>query len=90
MTKTWVAAIGWASTGILLATLLRQVHTEWKARTTAGLSKWLFTGQVAASLGFATYSYLLGNWVFLGSNLAILAVAILGQVLYARNRRLQG
>jgi MtN3 and saliva related transmembrane protein len=90
MTKTWVEAIGWASTAILLATLLRQVYTEWKARTTAGLSKWLFTGQLAASLGFATYSFLLKNWVFLGSNLAILAVAILGQVLYARNRRLQG
>ena len=90
MHKNWVEAIGWVSTAILLATLLRQVYTEWKARTTAGLSKWLFTGQVAASVGFSTYSFLLGNWVFMGSNLAILAVAILGQVLYARNRRLHG
>ncbi len=89
MSKNWVEAIGWVSTGVLLATLARQVYTEWKARSTKGLSKWLFAGQTAASVGFATYSLLLHNWVFLGSNLAILAVAVVGQALYAKNRRLQ-
>jgi MtN3 and saliva related transmembrane protein len=89
MSKNWVEAIGWVSTGILLATLVRQVYTEWKVRSTKGISKWLFVGQTAASVGFATYSFLLHNWVFLGSNLAILAVAVVGQVLYAKDRRLQ-
>jgi MtN3 and saliva related transmembrane protein len=87
MNKPWVEAIGWVSTAILLATLIRQVYTEWKSRTAAGVSKWLFTGQMAASIGFVTYSLLLGNWVFMGSNIAILGVAIVGQVLFLRKRR---
>ena len=87
MNKPWVEAIGWVSTGILLATLMRQVYTEWKSRTAAGLSKWLFTGQVAASLGFVAYSFLLRNWVFLGSNMAILGVAVVGQVVFLRKKQ---
>lgn len=86
MNKPWVEAIGWLSTALLLLTLLRQVYTEWKSGSTAGISKWLFIGQCAASIGFTMYSWLLRNWVFMGSNAAILAVAILGQIMYARNR----
>ena len=87
MNRPWVEAIGWLSTALLLLTLLRQVYTQWRTRSTAGVSKWLFVGQVAASLGFTVYSWLLGNWVFMGSNVAILAVAVVGQLSYARNRR---
>jgi MtN3 and saliva related transmembrane protein len=87
MHKPWVEAIGWLSTALLLLTLLRQVYTEWKSGSIAGLSKWLFAGQVAASIGFTIYSWLLRNWVFMGSNAAILGVAIAGQILYSRNRR---
>jgi MtN3 and saliva related transmembrane protein len=87
MHKPWVEAIGWLSTALLLLTLLRQVYTEWKSGSTAGVSKWLFVGQVAASIGFTIYSWLLRNWVFMGSNAAILCVAIAGQILYSRNRR---
>lgn len=85
--RPWVEAVGWASTALLLATLLRQVYKEWKSGSTAGLSKWLFIGQMAASIGFTAYSWLLRNWVFLGSNAAILMVAVVGQLLYAHNRR---
>jgi MtN3 and saliva related transmembrane protein len=87
MDKPWVEAIGWASTGLLLATLLWQVYTQWQSGATGGVSKWLFIGQMAASIGFTTYSFLLRNWVFMGSNAAILFVAIAGQIMYARNRR---
>ena len=87
MDNAWVEAIGWLSTGILLATLSRQVFTQWKSGATAGVSKWLFIGQMAASIGFTVYSWLLHNWVFVGSNAAILLVAIVGELLYARNRR---
>ncbi len=87
MNKPWVEAIGWLSTALLLLTLLRQVYTEWKSHSIAGVSKWLFVGQCAASIGFSTYSLLLQNGVFLGSNVAILAVAALGQILYLKNRR---
>jgi MtN3 and saliva related transmembrane protein len=80
--------IGWLSSAILLLTIARQVFTQWRTRSTAGVSKWLFIGQFAASCGFATYSYLLNNWVFLSSNLALLAAAVLGQVLYVHNKRM--
>ena len=78
--------IGWLASVILLTTVGRQVYTQWKTRSTAGVSKWLFIGQVAASVGFAIYSYLLHNWVFLVSNVALLMTAVLGQWLYSRNK----
>ena len=82
-----IESIGWLSSAILLATLLRQVYTEWKSGSTAGVSRWLFLGQVTASVGYTIYSVLLKNWVFTCSNIAILATAVLGQTLYLHNRR---
>ena len=79
--------MGWVSTALLLLTLIRQVYKEWKSGSTAGLSKWLFIGQMAASVSFIIYSWLLHNWVFIGSNAAILMVAVVGQTLFAHNRR---
>jgi MtN3 and saliva related transmembrane protein len=79
--------IGWLSSVVLLTTLLRQVHTQWKSGSVAGVSRWLFLGQVTASVGFTAYSALLGNWVFLCSNVAILITAIGGQYVFFRNRR---
>jgi MtN3 and saliva related transmembrane protein len=81
-----VDIIGWTSSVILLTTIGRQVYTQWKTEATAGLSKWLFIGQLAASSGFTLYSYLLHNWVFLCSNLALLATAVVGQALYVHNK----
>lgn len=83
-----VEVVGWASTAILLVTLLRQVYSEWKSKSTGGVSKWLFVGQIAASAGFTYYSVSLKNWVFAASNFAILLIALIGQWVYARNRRL--
>ena len=65
--------IGWVSSIILLATLIKQVYKQWKEGTGEGISKWLFVGQVFASIGFTIYSYLVGNWVFTVTN-AILTV----------------
>jgi MtN3 and saliva related transmembrane protein len=84
-----VDAIGWAASVILLATIGRQVFTQWKSGSSAGVSKWLFVGQVTASTGYSLYSYLLHNWVFLCSNIALLGTAVLGQWLYWRNKRLK-
>ena len=80
-----VELIGWGSSIILLTTLIRQVQVQWRTRSSRGISKYLFAGQMAASVGFAVYSYLLKNWVFTASNVAILAVAMVGEYLYARN-----
>ncbi len=79
--------LGWGSSVVLLATLLRQVWTQWRTRATAGVSRWLFIGQCTASVGYTVYSLRLHNWVYVSSNLAILLTAIVGEGLYLHNRR---
>ena len=79
--------VGWISSAVLLATIGRQVYTQAKTRSTQGVSKWLFIGQLTASTGFSIYSYLLHNWVFLSSNVALLITAVIGQALYFRNKQ---
>jgi uncharacterized protein with PQ loop repeat len=79
--------IGWAAAAILVATIGRQVYTQWRAGTTAGVSRWLFVGQVSASTGFVAYSWLLRDWVFVATNAVMLATAVLGQCIYLRNCR---
>ena len=51
--------IGWAAATVLLATICRQVYTQWRERSTGGVSKWLFVGQLVASTLFVIYSALL-------------------------------
>jgi hypothetical protein len=49
---------------------------------------WLFAGQiVASSSGFVVYSWTLGNWVFVVTNMLMLTTARLGQWLFLANRR---
>jgi MtN3 and saliva related transmembrane protein len=60
--------IGWASSIILLFTLVKQVYKQWKEGTGEGVSKLLFVGQFLASIGFTVYSYLVENWVFTATN----------------------
>lgn len=80
-------AIGWASALILLGTVSSQVWKQWRSKSSAGVSKWLFIGQISASFGFVVYSFALGNWVFFLTNLLLLCTAVLGQCLYLRNRK---
>ncbi len=70
--------IGWASSIILLATLIKQVYKQWKEGTGDGVSNWLFVGQVFSSLGFTIYSYLVGNWVFTVTNGVLLINNFIG------------
>jgi uncharacterized protein with PQ loop repeat len=81
--------LGWAASAILLATLGRQVYVQWRERSTEGVSSWLFVGQVTASVGFAIYSWLVHNWVFVFTNTAILLTALIGQWVYHRNVKLE-
>jgi MtN3 and saliva related transmembrane protein len=81
--------IGWGSSAVLLATLIRQVWRQWKERSTDGVSRWLFIGQLVASSGFLTYSVLVDNWVFVFTNAALLVTAVVGQIIYLRNTREQ-
>jgi MtN3 and saliva related transmembrane protein len=58
-----------------------------RSGTTQGLSRWLFIGQLAASTGFIIYSWLLRNWVFVVTNVLMLATAAIGQWIFLRNVR---
>lgn len=79
--------IGWAASLILVATLLRQIHTQTKDKSAKGVSRWLFAGQIASSVGFIAYSWALHNWVFIVTNSAILVTAIVGQLVMLRTRQ---
>lgn len=79
--------VGWASALILILTISRQVYKQWRSRSTAGVSSWLFIGQLAASTGFVVYSYLVENWVFVATNAFMLLTAVTGQLIYRANRR---
>ncbi len=79
--------IGWLASAILLATLARQIATQVRDRSARGVSSWLFIGQIAASTGFVTYSVLVGDWVFIVTNVCILVTAVVGQVVTWRHRR---
>ncbi|MFC0677233.1 SemiSWEET family transporter [Lysobacter korlensis] len=80
--------IGWAASAVLIATLLRQVFVQWRERSTEGVSSWLFVGQLAASVLFTIYSWLVDNAVFVFTNSVLLLTAVIGQLIFRRNRRL--
>jgi uncharacterized protein with PQ loop repeat len=79
--------IGWFAASVLLAIIGRQVYTQWRDGSTSGLSRWLFVGQLTASLAFVIYSWILGNWVFVVTNVLMLVTAALGQWIYLANKR---
>lgn len=85
-----VDILGWVSSLTLLLTLGWQVRRQWVTRDSRGVSAWLFIGQLMASTGFAIYSALLSNWVFLTTNLLLVVNALLGQWVTLRNRRGSG
>ncbi|MCA1713724.1 MAG: hypothetical protein LC715_00855 [Gammaproteobacteria bacterium] len=82
--------IGWIASAILIVTLGRQTWHQWKDPDPRGVSHWLFVGQIAASVGFVAYSWLLHNWVFIVTNTLILLTGITGQLVYLRARRKAG
>jgi uncharacterized protein with PQ loop repeat len=83
--------IGWCSSFILVLTIGKQVYKQWQEGTSEGVSKWLFIGQMSASLGFIIYSWLVNNWVFVVTNLVMLMSGVVGFgiVLHHRKRERQ-
>ncbi|MFN2455894.1 MAG: hypothetical protein ABR577_16920 [Pyrinomonadaceae bacterium] len=79
--------IGWVSSLILVLTIGKQVYKQWHEGTSEGVSKWLFVGQLAASLGFTIYSWLVRNWVFVVTNSLMLINGLLGLFIVMRHRR---
>ena len=73
--------IGWVSSFILFLTVSRQIYKQWQSGTSEGVSMWLFAGQIAASLGFAIYSYLVWNPVFIFTNVLMILNGIVGFII---------
>lgn len=85
---SWMTELlGWASSLVLLMTIGRQIHKQWRDDSSEGVSSWLFIGQLTASLGFTAYSYLVRNWVFVVTNLLMAASAVLGLLIVLHHRR---
>lgn len=70
--------LGWCSSIVLLTTIIAQIVKQYREGSGRGVSRWLFVGQTAASLGFTAYSALLRNWIFTLTNGALLVSAIVG------------
>ncbi|HTU61196.1 MAG TPA: hypothetical protein VMF89_22230 [Polyangiales bacterium] len=80
-------AIGWLSSAILVLTISTQLRKQWRSRDGHGVSKWLYIGQSAASLGFVIYSVQSRDWVFVVTNSVLGLEALFGLVLVLRQRR---
>ena len=84
MIADWV---GWASSVVLLTTIVVQIGKQWSERSGKGVSTWLFVGQSVASLGFTAYSVLVNNWVFTVTNGLMFVSAIVGWQITAHFKR---
>ena len=82
-----IEVIGWASSVILILTIATQIAKQWHDHTSAGVSTWLFVGQLAASVGFTIYSLLVKNWVFAVTNGIMILNGLLGYGITVRHKR---
>ena len=82
-----VEVLGWVSSFILVLTIAKQVYKQWKEGSSEGVSKWLFVGQISASIGFTIYSWMVRNWVFVATNAVMLLNGLIGFLIVMRHRR---
>lgn len=85
--RTMTTWIGWAASFVLLLTICTQVHKQWADRTSRGVSKWLYIGQIASEVGFIIYSWSLGSWVFVVTNVLLLLSNLVGLGIVFHHRR---
>jgi MtN3 and saliva related transmembrane protein len=83
----YVEIVGWLSSLLLLLTIGKQIHAQWKKGTSKGVSTFLFIGQLGASTGFLIYSILLKSWVFIVTNGLMMVSAMVGIVIVMMHRR---
>ena len=79
--------VGWSASLLLFITVGSQVLKQIRERSCEGVSRFLFIGQLLASALFLTYAIMGGDTVFIVSNAFMLAAALVGQIVLARNRR---
>jgi MtN3 and saliva related transmembrane protein len=82
-------AVGWTSSALLVLTIGKQVYKQWQEGKSEGVSSWLFAGQIAASIGFTTYSVLVRDWVFVTTNALMLMNGLVGYFILMKNRKRQ-
>lgn len=82
-----MAWLGWLSSLVLLATIVYQVRVNVEAPDNGGVSRWLYFGQLTASLGFLGYSWSVDNMVFVVTNSLLVVAALVGAVVHARKER---
>lgn len=87
MSSAVVNGIGVVAAVILMITLIAQTARQWREKTTRGVARWFFLGQVTASLGFVVYSVLTGSMLFAVTNALILLSALGGYVVLRLNRK---
>ena len=86
MSAWQVNAVGWCSVLLLFTTMAGQAWKQWSERTTKGIGRWFFVGQIAASVGFICYSALQGDAVFVAGNSLVLLAAVSGGAILWWNR----
>ena len=79
--------IGWSASAILVATIVTQIYRQWQQGSSKGVSKWLFIGQMTASAGFLTYSWLINDRVFIFTNALMLLSALTGLAIVLWHRQ---
>lgn len=79
--------VGWGSSAILAATIIHQVWQQWKDKSAAGVSIWLFIGQCLANAGFIAYSLSQRDWVFTFTNGLLLLTNLVGFALTRHQHR---
>jgi MtN3 and saliva related transmembrane protein len=78
--------VGWGASLLLVLTIGHQVRRQWRTGHADGVSRWLYVGQMASSLGFLAYSLHLGDWVCICTNGILLVAASLGLISVLRSR----
>ncbi|HEX8616806.1 MAG TPA: hypothetical protein VF911_04380 [Thermoanaerobaculia bacterium] len=82
-----IEVIGWVSSLVLIVTIATQIAKQWRDKTSAGVSTWLFVGQLGASVGFTIYSLLVENWVFAVTNGVMILNGLIGYGITVRHKR---
>jgi len=82
-----IAVLGWASSVVLILTIATQIAKQWRDHSSAGVSTWLFVGQLAASVGFTIYSLLVRNWVFAVTNGIMILNGLIGYGITVKHKR---
>ena len=81
--------IGWGSSFILLLTIGKQIYKQWSEKTSRGVYKWLYIGEILANAGFIVYSGMLHNYVFLVTNALLLVSSLVGLGIVLHHRRIE-